>query len=133
MWYRGHEGKLLLAAIPAALFAGLFVVSPMAKTKSVEPRQPSYAEQVHVAPFSVRFGNPLPTENRVRTIPIVRELPPPAPQPSSPAVAGPPVQQVPAPAVRRIRVVRKASLEQALCRRHNMRTVHYGKRWRCRR
>jgi hypothetical protein len=130
MWYHDHSGKILLGVLPAVLFAGLFAVSPLARTRPAVEKQATYREQVHPDTFAARYGDRLmPMEHRVRTIVITRELPLPTPQPNSQAAADLPPAPSPAPAVRRI--VRKVSLD--ICQRHKMRKVHYGRTWRCRR
>jgi hypothetical protein len=127
----------MLAVIPAAVFAAAYAVQSR-PGKPPDPPRPTYAEQVHrdvVASFDQRFGNaPDPAVRRVRTVTIIPvRIPAETPQPSSSAgVARPaPETSAPVPVSRRIRLVRKVSLD--ICQRHGMHRVNYGKRWRCRR
>jgi hypothetical protein len=134
-----HRGKLILAVIPAALFAGLFVLTP-ARTKSIPVAEPkpvtTYREQVHPDSFASRYGDETPVVKRVRTVAIVRDvmaIPPPV-ETVKPVVESP-VLIEPKRSIRRgyRRVVRQASLD--ICTRHKMHKVYYrgGKTWRCRR
>jgi hypothetical protein len=147
MWYQAHSGKILLAVLPAALFAIVFAVAPVARTKPTA-QLPNYREQVHSSDgFANRFGDDTPTVKRVRTVSILRDVQ--MSEPPMTAVAPEATHVVPeatavvpattrvAPVVRviprpqRARTIRHASLD--ICARHGMKRVDYGKRWRCRR
>ena len=131
-----HWRNVSIAVIPAALLAVAFALAARPAPKPVEP-------VVRGDLFAKRFGEPLPAQVRVRTIPIVRDPVPAAPSPDSPpampaavpvdvAEIAHPLPVARPPASIRHRYVQRRSGD--VCSRHNMRKVMVGKyRWRCRR
>lgn len=119
----------VLASFTAVAVAAL-VATAISAPKAKPPPKPTYIQQVHPQDsFDNRFGRALPSEIRVRTIPIVRELEKIAP-PVDPPENILPVPE-PEPRRHRARIIRTASLD--LCARHKLRKVMVGRyKWRCR-
>lgn len=122
-----YRFSIFLGSIPPLVFA--FGLSTRAE-KPLPPRQTvSIYEKAITDSFSKRFGEPLPAETRVRTIPIVREL----------AKVHPPLEEQkteespPPPPKKKPRV--RYSSRGDICARHGMRKeiTRGGRSWRCRR
>jgi hypothetical protein len=126
-----------LACIPLVVFSVAALTRPARPPPAPAPTA-SFRDHFREAVTDVALAKPRedlqPVTKKVRTERIVAPAPAPVVQPSPPppAVEQPFEEPTPVPRHRqRHRIIKRASLD--ICARHNLRKVHYGRTWRCRR